>query len=480
VLIVLPYGMCFRNIVMNATLWEYLTSAFHVDVMTDFAISDVASLGIRRVLPLTPRGSLARAAAAVNYATAHCLRLLNETKFFMTADLGSTWAGIYRHLLRTEGKRGRLLLFGAIREFRRYWPASWIVGLINAFPRACPALRPLRRDAYALVILGHTNENWCILAGRKANRLGIPVVGAVMGADNLLHGLLEFVPDLLLCWGEEQARELRDYHVPLAPALARTRCEVVGTLVYDNYVATAAAPDPEAGSFAAQYRIEPGDDVVLFAAYPTSLLAGQQILGETLVECLRQCRPGAKVIVRLRPGMDPAEWRDFVDRHADVVRLQVPYGAAYDKGDTLSSFDPEEAQRDIALFVRTMLASRLVVLPSLSTMYLDALVFGVPSLIAMYNFEAPDSLIPHRDLKAYVDYTMIDPVFTMLPVATSRRAFAEALTRFFATGDSDGFRAERVFAFQTASSRDGGVGARARQAIERLAAARVPAAAPAP
>src|SRR5579864_5251624 len=268
VLLVLPYGMCFRNIVMNETLWRYLTSAFQVDVLTDFTIRDPTALGIRRVLPIARRGLLERAAAAVNYAAVHCLRLLNETKFFVTADLGSTWAGIYRHLLRTDGKRARLLLFGAIRELGNRWPASWIVALFNAFPLACPPLRVLRRGAYAFVVLGHTNENWCILAGRRANRLGVPVVGAVMGADNLLHGLLEFVPDLLLCWGEEQARELRDYHVPLAPALARTRSEVVGTLVYDNYVATAAAPDPEAGSFAAQYRIEPGDDVVLFAAYP--------------------------------------------------------------------------------------------------------------------------------------------------------------------------------------------------------------------
>ncbi len=462
VLLVLPYGMCFRNIVMNEDLWGYLTQTYHVDILTDFEINKHAALGIRHIFSLSRKGVPARLARAVNHAGVHCLRLLEGTQFFLWGDLGSTWAGIYR-VLKQDSKRGRLLLFGAIKEYQRRWPASWIVKALNWFPFLHPASSVLMQHRYAFVMLGHTNENECILVGRQANRHGVPVICPVMGVDNLTHGLLLFVPDLLLLWGRQQVKEFVEFHLPLKPELARTRCEIVGSLIYDNYVKTS---DEGGERLRAEYGIAANEEIMLFPAYPTHLLSGQQRLCELIVEFLIRERIRAKFLIRLRPDSDPAEWTPLADRYPDTIRLQVPVSAAYAKDDQSGRFDVQEASEDIALFVRTVRNSTLLVLPSLSTMYLDALVFGVPSVIAMFNYESPGSLIPHRDLKTYLDFTMIDPAFRNLKVAASRDEMLEFLRRVFILRERDHLLPEGIFELQVASSNDGQSGARASRAIQ--------------
>ena len=469
VLVVLPYGMCFRNIVMNEGLWQYLIGKYEVDVQTPLHIKDAAALGIRHVFH-PPQGPLARLARRANGLMMGALRFLDATRFLMRGHLGGYWAANYARL-SSDLKRGLWLLLGAIRAMERYWPCSWIIKALNACPVFHPGLSILRKHRYAFVVVGHTNEDECILAARQANRLKIPVVAVVMGVDNIMHGLLQFVPDLLLLWGQEQLDQVRTFQMPLKPELASTRCEVVGSLTYDTYLTWNGA---QGGGLVQADGSRSADETILFAAYPTDLLPDQLVLCDMILEFLEEERVPATLLIRLRAGTDPREWEELVGRHPNRVRLQRPYGATYDKSDHVPAFDVEDAFRDIDLFVQTMRGSTLQILPTLSTMYLDGLLFGVPSVVTMFAFSDPDGAIPHRDLKNYIDFVGLHAAFRNLKtVAMSRDEFLGFLRRFFVARDRAGLLPEGVFEYRAALSRDGRCGQRAASAIDRLSARRV-------
>ena len=467
VLVVLPYGMCFRNVVMNEELWGCLTRSFHVDVLTDLEVRDPGAIGVRHVFSLAGEGPFARFARRSNYAAVACLRLLDATRFFARADLGGVWTSNYR-VLETAAKRARLLAFGALRELEHVWGVSWIIRLINLCPLCYPTLSILRRHRYRFVMLGHNNENLCILVARCANRLGIPVVCQLMGIDNMLHGLLEFTPALLLLWGREQEREFQDFQIPLKPELASTRRAIVGGLTYDNYLRVAGTPAGSREAFLREYDIAEDEDVVLFPTHYARYLPGQIELCTVVAEFFVRERVRATLLIRLRPGIDQTDWRTFAAKYPGVVKLQVPIGAAFDKTSLQPYFDQTEGIRDIELFVRTLRSSSLLILPSLSTMYLDALLFGVPSLVAMYNFASPGSLVPHRDIKSYVDMTVLDPTLGRLVAAKSQDELLAFLRRFFIERVREDRIPDEVFEFQAASSKDGRSGERAWRAIEAL------------
>lgn len=461
ILVVMPYGMCFRNIVANGALWSHLRERFTIDVLTGLTVDERTRqfLGIRAVLSTAPRGTVPRVGRLLNRAVFHWLKLLPLSEFFVGSDLGGTYAGI----CRVVSARWRLFAAAALWELRSRFPWNLLVKALDRFPVMHPAKRLLRRGKYRLVILGHTNETECVIVGRYASRIGIPTVCPVMGVDNLMHGLLQFSPTLLLLWGQEQEDEFVRFHVPRRPELARTSRAVIGSLVYDRYV---TATDDS--TFRRAYRIDSDEEILLFAAYPDAALSGQRNLCRILVEFIHRHHLRVKLLIRLRPGSVLEPWVRFAENHGNIVRLQTPESVAYGKSDETGAFSYEAMGRDIDTFAHTIRNSTLLVLPSLSTMYQDALALGAASVVALFNYETDRKGVPHRDFCTYQDYVRINPSFATMNVVTSARDLEAFLMRIFVAGQRDGLMTPELFRLQTAASNDGEVGNRAIAAIEGL------------
>lgn len=452
-LVVIPFGMALRNIVLNDDLWGYLRGRFDIDLVSPVAIDDAAALGISRVLPPPPRRSARRVLRAINARLIDRLRLMDYADFFFRAHEAETFAVN----CVTVGRRvtSRILFWSALRMMRY---GSAVYRLLGSFARFHPVV-PIDSATYRAVLVGHNSEHECITYARVANDAGVPVICIVMGVDNIAAEPLAFRPDLLLVWGEEMRRDFDEYQVPLNPDLQRARTVAVGNTVYDNYL---RQPADEA-AFRREFRIDPADEIVLFPAHVESSLPNQTMVAETIVRFIEQHALPAKLLVRIRPGIDVAMWRSFEARFPGVVRLQDPATSSFDKSGAVARFDPAREQREILNFARTIRSVTVTITPSFSTMALDSMAFGTPVINAIYN--AADPTVLHRNLLWYVAVSEKTPAWKLMKVARSREEFIEMLEGFFLRRDRAGFCRPEIVRYR-ATAVDGHCGRRAARAID--------------
>jgi hypothetical protein len=455
ILAVLPYGMSFRNIVLNTTLWGHLTRTYQVDVLTPLDIRDQKALGIDTVFPF-PRGRLSR---LLNQGLLYLRRRLDGADYYLTLDVGEELSIIYRYDAGPSRRRDILVLGG----LRHTTVGRLLRRLTDQAPVAYGPARLLRRRRYKFVLIGHNDENECVLVGRAANALGVPVVCPAMGVDNVRGGPIFFVPDLLLVWGREQAFDFAHFQIPFNAAMTRTVVSEIGCLVYDQY----AREKDDREAFLRRHDIGDGDRVVLFAPHVDTHLPGQPELCESVVRFIRSRRLPAKLLIRPRPNFDLPMWTAFQARHPDVVRLQVPEGASYDKSGHRDVVDLDRERADIQTFVATLRNSDLLLCPSFSTMSIDALALGTPSAVAAYTW-SPHHRHIHTHLKEYMGNLALYPHWRRLKVVRSADELAAFMEGFFVAGDPQGaddvgFLVERVTA-----PFDGEAGVRAVEAITKF------------
>lgn len=458
-LAVVPYGMAFRNLVLNSALWDHLLSQFSVDLLSPLSIVDSHRIGMARVYgPQTSTG-VARLARALKRSAAAAVSELDKLAFFMRSNEAETFRSIYRYS-SIDGKVSRLLLWSWLGHSSLGPALKRLARSVAGAALGAPALR-----SYQLVLLTHNSEPTSVAVGLEANRLGVSVVCMPMGLDNLMHAPLAFVPDLLLVWGEEQRRDF-EIQGRFNPALRRTTCAIVGSTAHDAYLASHGSVDVESA-----YSLEPDDDVILFAAYVEKYGDFQLPLCRLLLRFIRESGRKIKLLVRTRPGFDEDRWRQFQAANQREVRLQSPAGASYDKSGRATLFDLDRERSEVELFAATMRRCRVLVTPTFSTMEVDAMLFGKPAINAIFDPERPDDVHP---LLAWfwAGLSRISE-WRDMKVATSADELMVMLDDIFGRGRDTAYVSERLFRYR-ATAPDGRAGARAVDALRRFTEEFVP------
>lgn len=446
-LAVLPYGMALRNILLNAPLWSYLTRTFAIDLVTPVELVNSRDLQISNIVsrPFFERGILPR----IRRACLEFLASVDQLAFFMQANEAESFRSIYRYSLIERSTARKLFNWwiGGTRIARSL--KGFVKGLVAM--AASPDTR-----MYDVVLLGHNAERECIRYGILANQQSTPVVCVCMGLDNLMHGPLVFVPDLLLVWGEEQHR---DFAAQLAfnPECAHTVCVRVGSTIHDTYLNSGFTLDVNK-----LYALESEDTVILFPAYVEKYLPFQVALCEVVLDYIRRSPRKLKLLVRLRPGFDEQMWRDLQDRYPHEVRLQIPLSSSFDKSGNVQMFDVNRETEDVELFAATLRRVAVLVTPTFSTMETDAHLFGKPSINAIFNPECRDER--HPNLTWYLAGLAKTPEWGSMMVATSREELHEYLAMVLERVTRDSHSMRSLFEFR-ATAADGRAGERAVSAI---------------
>jgi hypothetical protein len=196
-------------------------------------------------------------------------------------------------------------------------------------------------------------------------------------------------------------------------------------------------------------------------------LPGQTDLCEAIDSFIRSQRLDVKLLVRPRPNFDIAMWEAFEQHHPDVVRLQIPEGASYDKSGWREVFDLEKERSDIQTFVTTLRSSALVLCPSFSTMSIDALALGSPSVVAAYTWSQHHRHI-HTHLKEYMCNLAHYAHWRKLKVVLSEGELMEFLEAFFVRGDRQSADDPEFLLERVTAPFDGEAGVRAVEAIEKF------------
>jgi hypothetical protein len=460
-LLTVPYGMALRNLVFSPDLWNELVTTFEVDVFTPVAIRNPDGLGIRRVIPADRPGSVVESAARSSRRTAVIvLSELDRLAFFMINDEAETYRAIYQAYLR-RGVARRLPFFAWLGHSAG-GPA--LKRFLRAFG-ACRLFGEPRVADYDYVLLPHTSEHMCASLGLAANAAGVPVICAPLAVDNLLHGPMLFRPDLMLLWGEEQRRDF-DCQVAFNPEFRNVPCAIVGSTIHDAYLAGG-----KMGSIDGVYGFDAADDVILFAAYMDVFAPHQRAICDIVVDFARARRQPTKVLVRVRPGVDEAAWKAYQIQRADVVRLQIPDAAGYDKSGFITGFDRDREFQEVVAFAATMRRARMLVIPSLSTMTIDAMLFGVPVVCAIFEPASPATVL--SDVVWHRVATAKMPWWGDLRVAASGTQLLEALRDVLERDRAAAYASDMYF-MSRATARDGQAGCRTLEALRAFVAEHPP------
>ena len=461
-LIVAPYGIALRDLLLNEDLSAYLTSRFDLDVMSPFQFQNEKAWGIDRSLPMSPKSYLGHIAQAVNHRAFSTRYRMALKRFFESTG----WDAGYqvRTLVESRGDT-------AGPRFDRWERVASspfgpvLRGLLSPFPVFYPNASALRRERYAAVFVTHPTDGECTIMATAARRRGIPVVCLSMGSDNLsTGGPMMMDPDLLLLWGPEQVSELEDHHARFRPTLKSTQAREIGSLSHDHLFRERSTE-----AFKISYP-EIADDatVVTFAGYTERGDPGQKITCRLILRFFEDHGIDGHLIIRVRPLRNEVHiWSDFARDHPGKVTVQVPKGDLYTKWTRGS--DPvirEVEEKDIALFASTLHRSELLVMGAFSTVFLDAHATGTPAIaVGIHSREQPDAFLE----QIYKLHSKSIPSIAALDLVVDESELSKRLVEALLDSAPGRFgeQSRKVYAAQ-AGTLDGGAGKRAVAAIEEL------------
>jgi hypothetical protein len=247
-----------------------------------------------------------------------------------------------------------------------------------------------------------------------------------------MKNLTAFLPDLLLLWGDEERLDFERSQLAINPDLEKTAVKIVGVPIYDHY--RLAKPS---GMVRAKYGIADDERIILYTAFPEESVPYQYSLCKALIQILRKSDVPAKIIVRLRPGTDPTRWTEFASMHQDVVILQTPEGAVFDKVGSRSEFVLATEQNEVALYMDTLASACLLVSPAFSTTILDAFATGTSAVVAPIDPEGPEMPVgASARLARWLSSQKVRfPAWRSMPVAQNREELeVEVLAALSADG----------------------------------------------
>lgn len=373
ILVVVPYGMCFRNVVLNNHLWNYLKANFSIDIFTPLVIKeqDKKRIAVRKVYNYEKYKLFSKYLINLNRKIHGIRKYMDLSDFFLKNSLGWPLVGRYHVNFRCREDLSKDLFF---------WPAikrtkigKFFKKIIRFFPLFHPYKRILKKNNYKFIIITHNAEPECVITAQIANRLKIPVVCIPLGLDNILHDSMLFFPDLMLLWGKEQKQEFEKIQIPWNEKLKQTKLELVGCLIYDNYLNL----DNEK-----KYLNE---KIILFPAYIEDYCPGQTDICKTVIKFIKDNNLKTKLLIRVRPGFDVEMWKRFQKDNPNYVILQFPQGVSFDKSSKTQIVNIDQEIEDIKIFSTTFRNSSLVIIPALSTTYTDSLALGTSSIIIGYS-----------------------------------------------------------------------------------------------
>ena len=381
ILVDITYGMSFRNMVLNEKFWSYLTSNYHVDVITPlkFSSGDIERLGISNIYDFSPQNLsfFKRIFLSANFRAINTVRLMYISDFFLKQFHG--WPLVSRFHQSMQGKDELTIDLFFWSAVKRTFLGRFIKRIINFFPIFHPVESIFKKNSYEFLINTHTSELSSVLTAKVANKKNIPVISFPMGLDNIMHGPILFKPAKILFWGEDQKIEFERFQVNWNNDLSNVEQRVLGNLIFDTLKIKEKKIDIKD-----LYDINQETSFLLFCTMFEMHHPGQIQICEDIIKFLDEFSLTHKLIIRLRPGADLELWKNFSSRHSERVILQVPSGASFDKSSLKKSIDVDKEIEDIAIYASTVSQSSIVISRAHSTTYTDALFLNTPSILSQY------------------------------------------------------------------------------------------------
>tara|TARA_Y200000002_G_C22686359_1_gene666146 strand:- start:972 stop:2378 length:1407 start_codon:yes stop_codon:yes gene_type:complete len=393
ILIVLPYGMCVRQIILNQDLWNYLIGSYQVDIMTPSKISNDIK-GINEIIDPMPKNFLLKIFYKISRKSLFSFQASKMVNFFLDNNIGENfalrwrWFGDYaKHIVVMSGLVNIKFIGSFIKNYLSF--------LTKIYP-----IFFLKKNNYNSIIVTHISDLDCALMGIGANKLEIPLISITLGLDNYAHGPLMFKPNLMLLWGEEQLEEFKDYHLEQNEDFLDIEYTKIGSLIHDNYL---KIKEKNTKNYLLKnYSLDCNQKFILVAVMNNEVLSNQVDLCKLLLNYLDNKNLKHKLLIRKLPLIDNDIWNKFYLNYKERIVIQEPRSAAFDKRTNGLEFDLKSSAEDVEELVQTLERSDLVVGLYPSTLLLDAMLFDKQSVVAMFDWTEKQKIGGHPQEKFYL------------------------------------------------------------------------------
>ena len=372
ILLVAPYGIALRDLLLIKELSGFLTETFDIDVLTEVNFADTSEWGISRVVNQSQSGILTKLGRSLNHRSIAVRRWMDFKPYHVQQEL----MPLYDVLVGVDEIQSvatpNYELWARIGSS---FIGSFLRRATSFFPRFGPVYKSLKRGDYVAVLATHPTEGESNVIGSMANRCEVPLICWSMGVDNLQGGPLVMRPDMFLLWGPEQEQYLQNHYKIFQPQLNDSTHSVIGALCHD----TLAESNPDAFSEAYPH-ISPNDVVVMFAAYTETGYPGQPDTCREILNFFDKNDIDGHLVVRTRSDLDHVVWEKFQREEPDRVTLQSTKGVFFTKWSLNRTVSRAIELEEVELYGATLKRATMIASAAFSTVAFDAMALGTPAL----------------------------------------------------------------------------------------------------
>lgn len=457
ILIVAPYGMTLRQIVLNKKLWEYLTNKYKVHIKTSISIEKYTELGIDKII--TPEKNIIFSCLERIHQLSKESKIVN---FLIENNLGEHLIFRLKYIENFSKK-----LYSSY-FFKKFEGIVKLLGINKIKLFFVLRFSQVKKENYHFVFITHISETMCELESIAANQINVPVITYTLGMDNYRHGRILFQPDLKLMWGEEQKYEFLNWHKNDFNSINEIECKVVGNLIYDTYLQYSNSDMLD--KYVKQKKMKDYDGYIVVPTMINKILPGGVGLVKAIVKYLQNRKLNFLVIVRMLPGSeDKKSWQELERNYKKEIIIYEPSAGSFDKRGAVNIFKVQDELKEVEIFSAMLSKSCMVVNLYPSSVTLDAYLFNTPVISPLFDWinsnikdskEHPFTKLLYSKFATHSYHREFNPVF-------SYKELYEAMDNII-EGNSSKYIGNKLFKEVCGQSKEGNVGKRTIKAIEQF------------
>ena len=456
ILIIAPYGMTLRQIILNDIFWKYLNDNFEIHIKSPVEIDNYSNLGISKLFKFKPVNILEK--VGIKICSYFFLKIKNYTdvEFFIKNNLGEH---LVQRIIR-ESKKDIILNRYSIHSFLK--PIEKLIYILLKL--VCKKVTKVSSENYSFLLITHISEFISNIEAISANQIKTPVITYTLGMDNYRHGKLLFNPSLMLLWGKEHEYEFKGWHQDKYPAMKNINYKITGNLAHDFYIKNIKKQLVTDYIFEKKNKSFSGYIVV-----PAMLefnIPGQTIVVEKLISYIKNRSLDILIIVRVLPAADIEMWKNFEKKYNKYVLIQEPMGASFDKRGAKNNFNLQQEKFDASFFSSLLAGSELILNIYPSTVTIDGYLMGTPSILPLFSWQDLNTIDEHPYAKIVLAKILTHPLNKQHNIVYNLSELYNILDKILINKERDSFIGKDLLNFVCADSKEKEVGQRAAEAIE--------------
>lgn len=458
ILIIAPFGMTLRQIILNDKFWKYLNNNFEIHIESPIKINNYTDLGISKMFSFKPVNIFEKIGLKICSYFFHNIKNYTDVEFFVKNNLGEH---LVQRIIR-ESKKDIIINRYSMYSFLK--PIEKLIYILLKL--VSKKVTRVSSENYSFLLITHISEFKSNIEAISANQINTPVITYTLGMDNYRHGKLLFNPDLMLLWGKEHEYEFKGWHKDKYSNMKNVNYKVTGNLAHDFYINN--SNKQLITDYIYKKKNKMYDGYIVVPAMIESNIPGQTIMVEKLISYVKTRSLDILIIVRVLPATDIEMWTSFENKYYENVLIQEPVGASFDKRGAKNNFNLQQEKFDASFFSSLLANAKLILNLYPSTVTIDGFFMGTPSILPLFSWHDINTIDEHPYAKIVLAKILTHPLNKQHNIVNNLSELHVALDKILIHKKRDSFVGKELLNFVCDYSKEKNVGQKAAEEIDKF------------